>query len=185
MAGPESELVEIGKIGKPHGLNGEVRFWAYNPDSEIIAPGLVITCVTPNQTADFEITRLRWRERFALVRLKGLRHKDELTEWTNATCHVPREAFPEPEEGEFYLVDLLNLPVFASQTSQDEPREVGHVEGFIETGANDVIRVSLSNNRSLLVPFVMGYAVAHVDVSEGVTLAPLDEWAPEGTELEP
>lgn len=178
------EMVEIGKLGKPHGLDGEVRFWAYNADSEIIAPGLTITCVTPTQTAEFVISKLRWRERFALVRLKGIRHKDELDPWVKATCHVPRDVFPAAKEGEFYLVDLLKLPVFAAQKSGDELREIGHVEGFIETGANDVIRVNMSNNRTLLVPFVMGYAVADVHVERGVFLVPIDDWAPQGTELE-
>lgn len=185
MADLNPEMIEIGKLGKPHGLHGEVRFWAYNADSEIIAPGLKLTCVTPTQTAEFEITALRWRERFALVRLKGLKHKDELEEWVKATCHVHRDVFPAAKDGEFYLVDLLNLPVFARQHATDELREIGHVEGFIETGANDVIRVSMSNNRSLLVPFVMGYAVEDVHVERGVVLVPLEEWAIEGTELDP
>jgi ribosomal 30S subunit maturation factor RimM len=52
----------------------------------------------------------------------------------------------------------------------------------METGANDVMVVVMRGEQRLLVPMIED-AVAEIDVENGVLLRPLDEWAPEDTEL--
>ena len=59
---------------------------------------------------------------------------------------------------------------------------IGEVDGFFETGANDVMVVALSNGERLFVPMIED-AVAVLDLDDGVVLQPADQWAPEGTEL--
>jgi ribosomal 30S subunit maturation factor RimM len=62
---------------------------------------------------------------------------------------------------------------------------VGTVGGFFATGANDVLVLWVDDDPEdeLFVPMIED-AIAEIDDSAPrVTLRPLDDWAPEGTEL--
>lgn len=176
-------LVPLGKLGKPHGLKGEVRFWPFNPESDSLEPGVTLSCELNGEVTPLVIESIRWRERFALLAFEGLLHKDEVAAFVNAECFIDRSLLPEIDEDEFYLIDLIDLPVFGRMTEEEEHREIGRVKEFMETGANDVIRVTLGIGGDLLVPFVMDYAVEDVVMDEGIYLMPLDGWAIEGTEV--
>ncbi|MGB0647500.1 MAG: hypothetical protein ACPGQS_10020, partial [Bradymonadia bacterium] len=39
MSGKTDTSVEFGKFGRAQGLRGEVRFWAHNPESPLLAKG--------------------------------------------------------------------------------------------------------------------------------------------------
>lgn len=179
----QAAYVPLGKLGKPHGLKGEIRFWPYNPDSDALQSGVALRCQLGEVCQSLTIERIRWRERFALIKFKSMHHKDQVAKWTNAECAVARSALPEIDDDEFYLVDLLELPVYGRMTEDEPLRVIGHIKGFVETGANDVIRVGLERGGDLLVPFVMGYAVEDVFVDEGLYLMPLEQWAIEGTQI--
>ncbi|WP_292977303.1 ribosome maturation factor RimM [Nitrosomonas sp.] len=65
---------------------------------------------------------------------------------------VPRSQLPQlPEDGKdgYYWTDLIGIDVVNTQG-----KSVGTVSGLFETGANDVMRVQLSNNKEELIPFV-------------------------------
>jgi 16S rRNA processing protein RimM len=53
-----------------------------------------------------------------------------------AALEVPRAALPPPGEGEFYVVDLLGLEVFA-----DDGRILGRVADVTPGVANDVLEL--------------------------------------------
>jgi 16S rRNA processing protein RimM len=85
---------------------------------------------------------------------------------------VPRSSFPTPAEGEYYWVDLIGLSVI-----NREGRELGCVEGLLETGPHCVLRVAQPADHSeqgvdgggkaeqrtggeILIPFVDAYVDA-------------------------
>lgn len=181
----EEQYVVLGKVGKVHGLKGELRLWVYNPDTELLKPGLKVRCKGLKAHWDLEVDRARWSDKFALISFKGLSSREEVEHLINAELTVPRSAFPDLHDDEFYLIDLIGLPVFAlvDERANSEAAHIGQVESFFETGANDVMRMTLLDGSSMLVPFIMDFAVLEVDLEEGVVLAPLDLWAPEGTQV--
>ncbi|MDR1889398.1 MAG: ribosome maturation factor RimM [Zoogloeaceae bacterium] len=76
---------------------------------------------------------------------------------------VPRSALPPPAENEFYWDDLIGLTV---QNSAGET--LGVVEGLLETGAHDVLRVvqaTAGGETERLLPFVDA-VVQHVDLEK-------------------
>ena len=38
----ENEAIAIGRFGRPHGTRGELRLWAYNPESELFEQRQVV-----------------------------------------------------------------------------------------------------------------------------------------------
>lgn len=75
---------------------------------------------------------------------------------------APREALPEPAEGEYYWGDLVGLDVV------DEAGEaLGTVAGLLSTGVHDVLKVRDGEGKEAaerLIPFVAAY-VLDVDLS--------------------
>lgn len=178
-----SNYVSLGKVGKVHGLRGELRLWAYNPETELFKPGLKVRCQGIKQHWDLEVEKVRWSDKFALISFKGLGSRELVEHLVNSDLKVERSQFPKLDDGEFYLIDLIGAPVYAVMegSKEGEAAHIGEVEGFFETGANDVMRMTLLDGSSFLVPFIMDYAVLEVDASDGIVLAPLSFWAPEGT----
>jgi 16S rRNA processing protein RimM len=74
---------------------------------------------------------------------------------------APREALPQTEDDEFYWADLIGLTVI--NTAGDV---LGKVDGLLETGANDVLRVLAEDKTERLLPFVAA-VVLEVDKDAG------------------
>lgn len=73
---------------------------------------------------------------------------------------VPRASLPANGEGEYYRVDLIGLDVVRT-----DGRKLGEVAELLETGANEVLRVTDGKDgcRELLIPFTAS-AVIEVDL---------------------
>jgi len=72
------------------------------------------------------------------------------------TVAVPRQALPEPEEGKYYLADLVGLQVVNEQGAA-----LGVVTRTYSNGAHDVIEVS--GDKTRLIPWVAA-VVKEVDL---------------------
>jgi 16S rRNA processing protein RimM len=85
------------------------------------------------------------------------------------TLAIERDWLPPLGEGEFYWADLQGLRV---DTMDGTP--LGHVDGFIETGANDVMVVR--GERERLIPWVREQYVKEVNLESGCIRV---DWDPE------
>ena len=72
---------------------------------------------------------------------------------------VSRADFPEPDDDEFYWVDLIGATVV-----NEQQETLGTVGGLIDNGAHQILRVVGEGEVERLVPFVEVY-VKSVDVA--------------------
>ena len=175
----DQDLVSLGKLGRAHGVHGEIRLFAHNPDSELLTEGAEVAIRTPAGVEFFNIEKIRWGDRFGILQLEGVDDRDEAEALTNLDLYVDASQLPELD-GEIYQRDLVGLPVVLG----DGKREIGEVAGFFETGANDVMVVERPDGDTFYVPMAE-VAVADIDLDDRrVVLQPLDEWAPEDFTLD-
>lgn len=176
--------IALGKLGRPHGVRGEARLFLYNPQSETLRDGVQISLKHEGgQPVDFKIERIRYTPKFAIVKFVGLNHRDEIDRFKNAELLIDADLLPELDDDEFYLADLIGLPVFIAEEEDGDvdpetSASIGIVHDIFETGANDVIVVTLEDGEELLVPLVE-HAISFVDLErELLILQPLTIWAP-------
>jgi len=171
------ERVILGKFGRPHGVNGEVRLYPFNEDSDVWGPGFEGLIELDGEERLIVLEDFRWAERFAIVRVEGVRFRDQAQMLTNVEIYVPRDALPDPDDDEFYLIDLVGLPVYVEGV--DTP--IGTVDGIMDAGAHDILVVPYARGKGRALIPIVDHALRKMDPADGrITLAPLEEWAPEG-----
>ena len=156
---PRPQRICVARIGAPHGVRGEVKFWAYTADP------LAVRDYGPLETEDgstrFEIEALRPAKDHLVARLKGIGDRNAAERLTNTDLFVARERLPAPAaDDEFYHADMIGLAVVDT-----DGNAVGTVAAIHNFGAGDLLDVKRpEGSMSVLLPFTEA-AVPVVDIA--------------------
>jgi 16S rRNA processing protein RimM len=168
MAGTE---VVVGRIGKPHGIKGEVtvELRTDEPDRRF-ADGAELSTQTPQGTAphgpgrprSLTVRTTRWHQSRLLVTFEEVadRNAAEAVRGLLLAVEVDPDEKPEDPE-EFYDHQLVGLRVVTSDGA-----EVGELAEVVHGSAQDLLSVKAPDGREILVPFV-SELVPEVDVAAG------------------
>lgn len=144
-----NSFITVGKLGRPHGIRGDLRLWIYNPNSTLV-----------DGASSFEIISERG-ERRTLTLSKARRGKDnrsmiiateEINNRTDAEALNgwevlwPTDSLPTLDEGEFYYYKVEGCEVV---TESGQP--VGTVKQLIET-SHPVMVITCKGRSELLLP---------------------------------
>jgi 16S rRNA processing protein RimM len=99
------------------------------------APGLTLTSARPHKGG-------------LVVRAREVETREQAEALRGLRLYVPREALPEPDEGEFYLVDLVGL-----QAVSPEGESLGVVRSVQDFGAGDLLEIQPPDGASWWQPF--------------------------------
>ena len=161
------DAVEVGRISGAWGVKGWIRVephasdpqalfsskrWYLRPP-EPLPPGPARAWPTL-----LRVVQAREQGPSVVAVVDGVGDRDAAQGLRGARVHVSRASFPTPAADEYYWVDLIGLSVVNRQG-----QALGEVEGLIETGAHDVLRVRHGEGERLI-PFVDAY-VDRVDLA--------------------
>ena len=141
-----SELVKVGRVGKPHGLDGSFFVEHASEDEARFAKGAKLH--VDGEPA--EIVASKHSRGRPVIRLDREAPR-------GAELAVPREELPPPGEDEYYEFQLVGLGV-----EEEGGRSLGRVAAVIPGPANDVLEL----DSGLLLPLV-GACVQQVDLDGG------------------
>ncbi|WMY77092.1 ribosome maturation factor RimM [Citricoccus sp. I39-566] len=161
------EQVRVARIGKPHGIRGEVTVQVYTDEpAERFVPGAVLTGRRGSGGRDGELTvvRARWNKDILLLAIEGITTRNQAEELRGT------ELFAAPDEaGEddaWYEEDLVGLAVLV------DGRRIGTVTGLHTGEFQDLLEIEVDGGAEVLVPFV-DEIVPEIDPESGtVTLTP-------------
>lgn len=158
--------VVVGRIGKPHGIRGEVTVDVRSdePDRRF-ADGARLRTQAPRGAAGvpahLTVTRTRWHQGVLLVAFEEAGDRTTAETLRGTVLHVTLDAAETPEDPEeFYDHQLVGLTV-----EDLEGARIGEVTGVVH-GAQDLLAVRATDGRDTLVPFVAAL-VPEVDVAAG------------------
>jgi len=164
----EAETIEvvIGRIGKPHGLRGEVTVELRTDEPERrFAAGTTVRAETPRGSAApwpaLTVSATRWHQTTLLVRFDELPDRTTAEAARGLLLHatVPAdETTDDPDE--FYDHQLVGLAAHDLDGAR-----LGEVTAVIH-GAQDLLQIHTSDGRDALVPFVSAL-VPEVDLAAG------------------
>ncbi|MCC4295743.1 ribosome maturation factor RimM [Brevundimonas aurantiaca] len=131
----ESRLILVGQIGGGFGVRGEVRVTAFTADP------LALTAYGPLLRADgtvaLTLTSTRPDKNGVVGRAREVATKEQADALRGLKLYVPRDRFPEPEEDEFYLADLIGLEV-----RDIAGAAMGSVKSVQNFGADDMLEIA-------------------------------------------
>jgi 16S rRNA processing protein RimM len=158
--------VVVGRVGKPHGIRGEVTLELRTDEPERrFADGAALRAERPHGAAApwpaLTVASTRWHQSTLLVRFEELSDRNVAETARGLVLHatVADDESPDDPE-EFYDHQLVGL------TAEDlEGRSLGEVTAVVH-GAQDLLQIRTPDGRETLVPFVAAL-VPEVDVDGG------------------
>jgi len=154
----------VGRVGRPHGLHGEVTVEVRTDDPDQRFAGGSCLATVPAERGPLTVSGSRWHSGQLLVRFAGYEDRNAAEELRDTVLAIDSDQLgPLDDPEEFYDHDLIGLQVV---TVAGEP--VGVVADVVHPG-QDVLVVEGSGPRSgneILVPFVAAI-VPEVDVAAG------------------
>ena len=172
MPGPDTltrvEQIEVlvGRIGKPHGIRGEVTIDVRTDEPERRFADSASLRATPPREAtvragSLTVARSRWHQQTLLVTFAEIADRNAAEAWRGTLLHADVDAGASPDDPEeFYDHQLIGLSAYDTQgTHLGEVTAVAH-------GAQDLLTIRTTDGRDALVPFVTAL-VPEVDVAGG------------------
>ena len=151
----------VGRIGRPHGVRGEVTVEVRTDDPELrFVPGVALL-TDPASRGPLTVTGRRWHRDVLLLTLEGIDSREAAEEVRNTELLVEIAALPElADPDEFYDHELVGL---AARLVDGSP--LGEVEAVRHEGA-DLLVVRRADGGEALIPFVAAI-VPTVDLAGG------------------
>lgn len=162
--------IVIGKIVAPHGVRGDIRILPLTEKPEqfleldylLLADGRRLT-----------LKYARFHKRMVLATVAEINSMNEAELLRGQEVLINSDDLPELEEGQFYVADLIGLPVYDEQGAQ-----IGNFKDALTTGSNDVYVIAVPGAKDILLPALKIY-VKEINLAEKRIVVTLPEWVDE------
>ena len=148
----------MGRITVPFGVRGWVKVHPYTemPDSLLAYPKWWIG--NDPEWQELRVEKAEVHGEAVAAKLEGCDDRDAAALYRGRHVAIPRDAFPQAGENEYYWADLIGLKVV-----NEQGEDFGTVAEVFDTGANDVLVVRGNGERERLIPF-LEHVVREVDL---------------------
>lgn len=138
-------MVEIAKVLKTHGLNGELKIYLYLKDISLWN-NLTLVYI---DNISYKICRIQFYKEFGFLKLENVNDIQFAENLKNKIIYAKREDI-KLEKNEFLVSDLENCSIY-----DDSGKLVGVVDSIEKYGSADIINVVLGGV-SFSFPYVDG-----------------------------
>ena len=138
-------LLEIGRIGKAHGIKGEatVEAWTDDPENRF-ASG---TKIKLSNGTDLEVSSIKFHSGTWLIGFVGINDRNEIEKLRNQTIFAEIDITDNAQD-EYHLQQLLDCQVKSLNGTF-----LGKVIGLLKNPGQDLLQVN-SGKQTVLVPMV-------------------------------
>jgi len=134
MAVSDAKLILVGQVAGGFGVRGEVRVTAFTADP------LALKDYGPLLRADgsvaLTLTAVRAAKGAVIGRAREIETKEQADALRGLKLFVPRGRFPQPDEDEVYIADLIGL-----EARDADGRVLGRIKAVQNFGASDMLEI--------------------------------------------
>ena len=130
----EKDLFPIGRVVKPHGLEGKIKVEYFGDDlDQFRFYKKVLIGDRTGRLETFEVLEVIPQPPRLILRLKGIERLEDAEILVGKEILIRKEALPVLSEDEYYWMEILGMVV-----ETEEGKKIGNVKEIFTTGANDV-----------------------------------------------
>ena len=155
--------IKIGYCSKGHGVKGAFTFNLESGNESILSEGMQVHLVPEKgsqmaEPALYEIENINYGHK-VMAFLKGVHSLSDVESMVPFSIELSRDQFPELDENEVYLSDLIGFSVRDMSSGQ----LIGHLSRIYSNGPQDVLVISAKP--SFEIPFI-DHFVTNVDLEK-------------------
>ena len=154
------ELLQVGIITQTHGIRGEVKVFPTTDDVKRFKKLKEIILDTGKEKITLEIEGVKYFKQFVILKFKGFDNINDIERYKNKSLYVTRENAVRLRRNEYFIADLIDLSVF-----DEDEKQIGTLADVMQTGANDVYVINMTDGRELLLPAIKE-CILSVDMEE-------------------
>ena len=163
----ETDLICVGIISSPHGINGhiKIKYYTENPKG-IISYGTVYN-------KEREIVNLKYKgisNKLAIYKVENISDRNEANLLKGEYLFVKRKALPKLKNDEIYHIDLIGLKALNKKS-----QVIGIIENVSNYGAGDILEVK-NKEKSFIVPLISKNLDSINLKKKTICLSNLDQW---------
>lgn len=151
----------VGVIANTHGIKGEVKVFPTTDDANRFKKLKQVYVDLGREKVELEVAGCRFFKNHVIVKFKGIDDINDIEKYKGKDLLVSRENAVPLEEGEYYIADLIDLKVI-----NEDNEEIGVLYDVMQTGANDVYVINMTNGKELLLPAIDD-CVLDINLEEG------------------
>ena len=157
----KKQFLECGIIINTHGVRGDVKLESLCDSPEVLASLERVFVLEGGKYREIEVKHASVFKQFVLATLEGVDDMDKAAAMKGTTLYASRDDF-ELGEGDFFIADLLGLPVIDNL----DGKVYGKIKDVINRGASDLYVVTTPTGERMI-PVVDEF-VKRVDLESGV-----------------
>ena len=155
------DFLQVGIVTTTHGVGGEVKVFPTTDDPKRFKRLKEVLLDTGKEHRRLEIEHVKFFKQFVILKFKGLDNINDVERFRQHPLLVTRENAVRLGRDEYFIADLEGL-----QVRDEDGAPIGVLKSVMETGANDVYVIELTDGRELLLPAIK-QCVLEVDVENG------------------
>ncbi len=164
----EFVFILIGKIQKPHGVEGDLTIISISEEPERFSPGNTVWIGEDHKP--YQIQSRRFTNKTQLIHFRGINNPEDAGELRNRLIYVQQSMLPPLPEGEYYHFQLIGLTVL-----DENGTKIGVLNEVLTTGANDVYLVVDEEGKEILFPAIQS-VIIQTDLEHQQMIVRPQEW---------
>jgi 16S rRNA processing protein RimM len=145
---PEN-LLPLGKVIRPHGLQGILRIWSYSRSEKSFSDaGAVYLQSCIGEIEKYTVLSVKPHKNIFLMKLKELTSLEKAEGYRGAAILIREDHLRHENEDEYFWHELIGLSVYL-----DSGRYIGTIAHILPTGSNDIYLVR-EGKKEVLIPAI-------------------------------
>ena len=153
--------LQVGVISSTHGVRGEVKVFPTTDDVKRFKRLKEVILDTGKEELTLEIEGVKFFKQFVILKFKGFDNINDIEKYKGKSLYVNRANAVRLRKDEYFIADLQGLTVV-----NEEEQVIGTLRDVMETGANDVYIIDMTDGREVLIPAIKE-CILNVDVEGG------------------
>lgn len=155
------DMLQVGVITSTHGVRGEVKVFPTTDDVNRFKRLKEVILDTGKEQIPMEIEGVKFFKQFVILKFKGYDNINDIEKYRQMSLYVTRKNAVRLRKDEYFIADLMGLRI-----QNEDGEDIGVLREVMETGANDVYVIDMTDGRELLLPAIK-QCVLNVDVEAG------------------